>query len=94
MTVMKDFVRNPARPEGCIAESYLAEECVQFCNDFLKKTTNVQEKTDRNVEYENSSILEGRPIPAGTSICLSETEKNIAHMAVIQNMAALDSFVE
>ena len=67
---------------------------MQFCNDFLKKTTNVQEKTDRNVEYENSSILEGRPIPAGTSICLSETEKNIAHMAVIQNMAALDSFVE
>ncbi|XP_020865779.1 uncharacterized protein LOC110224236 [Arabidopsis lyrata subsp. lyrata] len=41
MKVLKDFVRNPARPEGCIAESYLAEECVQFCSDFLKKSTSV-----------------------------------------------------
>ena len=30
MKVLKDFVRNPARPEGCIAESYLAEECMNF----------------------------------------------------------------
>ncbi|XP_013594286.1 PREDICTED: uncharacterized protein LOC106302291 [Brassica oleracea var. oleracea] len=44
MKVLKDFVRNPARPEGCIAESYLAEECIRFCSEFLKKTTNVQEK--------------------------------------------------
>ncbi|XP_024006560.1 uncharacterized protein LOC112083065 [Eutrema salsugineum] len=27
MKVLKDFIRNPARPEGCIAEAYLAEEC-------------------------------------------------------------------
>ncbi|CAE6012555.1 unnamed protein product [Arabidopsis arenosa] len=58
MKVLKDFVRNPARPEGCIAESYLAEECVQFCSDFLKKSTSVEEKLDRNTEYENISILE------------------------------------
>jgi len=94
MKVLKDFVRNPARPEGCIAKSYLAEECVQFCGDFLKKTTNVEEKVDRNTEYENSSILEGHPISAGTSITLSEMDKNIAHLAVIQNMAALDQYVE
>ena len=37
MKVLKDFVRNPARPEGCIAEAYLAEECVWFCSQFLKK---------------------------------------------------------
>ena len=73
MKVLKDFVRNPARPEGCIAESYLAEECIRFCNEFLKKTTNVQEKVDRNMEYDNNSILEGRLISTGTSVTLSET---------------------
>ncbi|XP_010474311.1 PREDICTED: uncharacterized protein LOC104753810 [Camelina sativa] len=71
MKVLKDFVRNPARPEGCIAECYLAEECIQFCSEFLKKSTNVLEKLDRNTDYDNSSILEGRPISAGTSITLS-----------------------
>ncbi|KAG7559310.1 putative transposase Ptta/En/Spm plant [Arabidopsis thaliana x Arabidopsis arenosa] len=94
MKVLKDFFRNTARPEGCIAECYLAEECIQFCNEFLKKTTNVQEKVDRNTEYDNSSILEGRPISAGKTFSLTEMEKKIAHMAVIQNMALVDSYVE
>ncbi|XP_010495471.1 PREDICTED: uncharacterized protein LOC104772569 [Camelina sativa] len=94
MKVLKDFVRNPARPEGCIAESYLAEESMLFCNEFLKKTTNVEEKPERNVEYVNSSILEGRPISAGTSFTLTEMEKNIAHLAVIQNTAAFDHYVD
>ncbi|CAA7051770.1 unnamed protein product [Microthlaspi erraticum] len=94
MKVLKDFVRNPARPEGCIAESYLAEECIQFCSDFLRNTTTVQEKLDRNTEYENVSILEGRPISAGSPVTLTEMEKNIAHLAVIQNMAVVEPYVE
>jgi len=64
LKVVKDFVRNTARPEGFLAECYLAEECIQFCNEFLKKTTKFQETVDINIEYENNSILEGRPITA------------------------------
>lgn len=94
MKVLKDFVRNTARPEGCIAESYLAEECMRFCREFLKNTTSVEEKSDRNDEYESSSILEGRPISAATSCTLTEKEKNIAHLAVIHNMALVDPYVE
>ena len=94
MKVLKDFVRNLARPEGCIAESYLAEECIRFCSEFLKKTTNVQEKVDRNMEYENNSILEGRPISSGTTYTLTEMEKRVAHLAIIQNMAIVEPYVE
>ncbi|XP_020874040.1 uncharacterized protein LOC110226484 isoform X2 [Arabidopsis lyrata subsp. lyrata] len=94
MKVLKDFVRNPARPEGCIAESYLAEECVRFCSDFLKKTTNVEEKLDRNIEYESNSILEGRPISAATSFSLSDMEKKVAHLDVLHNTAVMDKYVD
>ncbi|XP_056848905.1 uncharacterized protein LOC108829822 [Raphanus sativus] len=94
MKVLKDFVRNPARPEGCIAECYLAEECIRFCNEFLKKTTNVQQKVDRNMEFENNYVLEGRPISEGTSVTLSETEKKIAHLAIIQNMALVEPYID
>ena len=83
MKVLKNFVRNTARPEGCIAESYLAEECIKFCSEFLKKTTNVEDKSERNMEYENSSILEGRLISTGTSITLTEMEKKITHLAMV-----------
>ncbi|XP_010513512.1 PREDICTED: uncharacterized protein LOC104789527 [Camelina sativa] len=94
MKVLKDYVRNTARPEGCIAECYLSEECIRFCSEFLKKTTNVQEKMDRNTDFENNTILEGRPISAGTPITLTEAEKKIAHMTVIQNMVFVDPYVE
>ncbi|XP_010490106.1 PREDICTED: uncharacterized protein LOC104767831 [Camelina sativa] len=66
--VLKDFVRNPARPEGCIAESYLAEECMEFCKR--------------------------RPISAGLSVILSDMEKKIAHLAVIQNTALVEPYVD
>ncbi|XP_013608049.1 PREDICTED: uncharacterized protein LOC106314771 [Brassica oleracea var. oleracea] len=76
MKVLKDYVRNTARPEGCIAESYLAEECM------------------KNTEYESHSILEGRPISAGRSFTLTDTDKKIAHLAVIQNTAMVDPYVD
>jgi len=94
MKVLKDFVRNPARPEGCIAKSYLAKECVGFCSYFLKKTTNVEEKLDRNTEYESNSILEGRPISAATEFSLSDMEKNITHLAVLHNTAVMETYIE
>ncbi|XP_013645445.1 uncharacterized protein LOC106350049 [Brassica napus] len=94
MKVLKDFVRNPARPEGCIAEAYLAEECVRFCSEFLKKATSYEEKPERKTEFESSSILEGRPISAGTDCVLSEKDMNIVHLAVIHNMAIVEPYVD
>ncbi|XP_010463429.1 PREDICTED: uncharacterized protein LOC104744109 [Camelina sativa] len=94
MKVLKDYVRNPARPEGCIAESYLAEECMKFSSDFLKTTTNVEEKEERNTEYESHSILEGRPISAGTSFNLTDMDRKIAHLAVIQNTTMVEPYID
>ena len=92
--VLKEFVQNTTRLEGCISECYLAEECIQFCNNVLKKTSNFQAKADKNIEYENNSILEGLPTSAGRSISLTDLEKKIAHMAVIQNMVVVEPYVE
>ena len=32
---LKSFVRNRSRPEGSIAEGYLAEECLVFCSRYM-----------------------------------------------------------
>ncbi|XP_010436656.1 PREDICTED: uncharacterized protein LOC104720449 [Camelina sativa] len=92
--VLKDYVRNPTRPEVCIAESYLAEECMNFCSDYLKATTNVEEKEERNTEYENHSILEGVPISAGTSFTLTDMDRKIAHLAIIQNTTMVEPYID
>ncbi|CAN1148041.1 hypothetical protein LINPERHAP2_LOCUS16231, partial [Linum perenne] len=33
--ILKGFVRNKARPEGSIAESYLVTKCLTFCSMYL-----------------------------------------------------------
>ncbi|CAL9017311.1 unnamed protein product, partial [Prunus brigantina] len=35
MKVLKGYVQNRTRPEGCIAERYIAEEAVEFCTEHL-----------------------------------------------------------
>ncbi|XP_062114091.1 uncharacterized protein LOC133825119 [Humulus lupulus] len=35
MKVYKGYVRNRSRPEGCIVESYIAEEVVEFCSEYM-----------------------------------------------------------
>ncbi|KAI5328162.1 hypothetical protein L3X38_027558 [Prunus dulcis] len=35
MKVLKGYVQNRTRPEGCIAERYIAEEAVEFCTQHL-----------------------------------------------------------
>ncbi|CAH9051690.1 unnamed protein product [Cuscuta epithymum] len=94
MKALKKCVRNTARPEGCIAESYLAEECIAFCREFLEKSLHVEENEVRNVEFENDTILEGRPISKTTAIMLTDKEKNIAHRSVILNTSIMDPFVQ
>ena len=34
---LKSTVRNKARPEGSIAESYIGDECLIFCSRYLKE---------------------------------------------------------
>ena len=35
MSVLKKYVRNHSRPEGCIAKGYGTEEVIEFCVDFI-----------------------------------------------------------
>ena len=33
--ILKGYVRNRNRPEGCIIEYYIYEEAIEFCNEYL-----------------------------------------------------------
>ena len=35
MKILKEYVRNRHKPEGCIIECYIAEEAVEFCSEYL-----------------------------------------------------------
>ena len=38
MKILKGYVRNSNRPEGCIIECYVAKEAVEFCSEYLESS--------------------------------------------------------
>ncbi|GJV63144.1 hypothetical protein Tco_1473972 [Tanacetum coccineum] len=48
MKKLKNYVRNKAKPEGFIAEGYVAEEALTFCSYYLKGVETRFNRLDRN----------------------------------------------
>ncbi|XP_018459050.2 uncharacterized protein LOC108829946 [Raphanus sativus] len=95
MKTLKAFVKNYARPEACMAEGYLAGECVAFCLEFLQDSVQVQEPVNRNEDIEaDRVVVEGRPLQKGVEVTLSDKDRDIAHRYVLMNMASMDPYVE
>lgn len=95
MKTLKSYVKNYARPEACMAEGYLAGECIAFCLEFLQKSVPVEEHVSRNEDVEFSdSILEGRPLHKAEQVMLTDKERDIAHRYVLMNMAVMNPYVE
>ena len=70
MKVLKGYVRNPNRPEGCIAQCYIAEEAVEFCSEFLVDLENVGVPSIRNMTKNvgDNGIYDGKTIGAVLSL--------------------------
>ncbi|XP_058185780.1 uncharacterized protein LOC131303006 [Rhododendron vialii] len=94
MKIFKGNVGNHARPEGCIAERYLVEECMTFCSRHMKKSVETSHRGPRNQDFENDVILEGRPISAATSITLTDEVLESAHRYVLFNTAIVEPYLE
>ena len=45
---LKCYVRNRARPEGSIAEAYVADECLTFCSKYMDDVETIFNREPRN----------------------------------------------
>ncbi|GJY97813.1 hypothetical protein Tco_0514723 [Tanacetum coccineum] len=50
MKKLKGYVRNKAKPEGLIAEGYIAEEALTFSSHYFRDVTTKFNRPDRNVD--------------------------------------------
>ena len=94
MKEYKGYVRNFRRPEGCIAECYLAEECVAFCSGYIQQRIKVNTKELYNDYFSNGIILKGHPISKGTLIALHSDMLKSAHRYVLFNTAVVEPYLE
>ena len=93
-------MRNKARPEGSIAEGYLAEECLTFCSRYLKNISTKFNQPPRNDDEILTnceiSILKNNGKPKGhpNPLILSHEDYNKACMYVLQNCEEVWPFIE
>lgn len=103
---LKSYVRNKARPEGSIAESYLADECMEFCSRYLEGFSTKHNQQSRNHDqpdqfespiYGHVSTLFppiGKPLGKPSVYTLTDIEKLQAHRYVLYNCEAVIPYLK
>ncbi|XP_062074808.1 uncharacterized protein LOC133778801 [Humulus lupulus] len=86
MKILKGYVRNRSRPEGCIIECYIVEEAIEFCFEYMSGVQRI-----RLNEVINADIQSRR----GSVVCtVTRDELNEAHRLVLQNTNELQPYIE
>ncbi|XP_031742172.1 uncharacterized protein LOC116404095 [Cucumis sativus] len=93
MKVIKNSVRNRYRPEGCIAESYLIEEAVEFCTDFLSGVDPIGLGTRKSQDHLDTSNI-GRPLSMGVPFKPQQELLHQAHQYVLENTVNVQPYTE
>lgn len=99
MKVLKQYVKNPALPEGCIARAYLYSEITNFCDRyFAQEIEHFMTSTARNevpypIHQDDAQLSvfrkTGRPLHKGKPFRLSREESHAAHLYALLNCPEL-----
>ena len=94
MKILKGYVKNRSRPEGCIAEHYMAEECVRFCSDYLKQSVGIGVRQNRNDDVQREPTADGRSISKGIVKQLPAELLEAAHRYVLFNNTEMEQYLQ
>ena len=89
MKVYKGYVRNRSRPEGCIVESYIAEEAVEFYSEYMVNVDSIGIPIRaREGVVENKGINNGKPT------LMEKEDWEVAHQNVLENTVEVQPYIE
>ncbi|XP_062112440.1 uncharacterized protein LOC133823592 [Humulus lupulus] len=100
MKKLKNYVRNKARPEGSIAEGYVADEALTFCSMYFKGVETKFNCLDRNVDIvyvpRHLSVFQSqcRPLSKGLQVSLDEKTRNIAEWFILENSSEIEVYMD
>ena len=90
MKVLKSYVRNRNRPEGCIVESYIAEEAMNFCSEYLRDAS----ASGLTREDDNNTFNINRGISSGFVCKVDRDQLYQAHRNVLQNTNEVQHYIK
>ncbi|XP_058084589.1 uncharacterized protein LOC131232380 [Magnolia sinica] len=105
MKTFKAYVRNKTRPEGCIAERYIQEETLIYCNQYKgKNNTSLLEKLEKRFDgsisllpklqdiVDDFDVDEVGPVGLGQSVILEGIEYEQARTWVLKSQPNYDTW--
>ena len=84
--VLKGYVKNRNRLEGCIVENYIAEESIEFCSKYMSNADPIGLPTSRLF------MLKGLSVAVHSPVNQDEWEK--ACLYVLHNAKEVEPFIE
>ena len=87
MKTLKQYVRNMARPEACMAEGYARDECLGFITEYFQRFEVVDRRVwDADEEYGDAEeVVEG----AGSKYLMSPALRDLAHLYALSNLTLM-----
>jgi hypothetical protein len=88
MKTLKEYVRNMARPEACMAEGYVRDECLGFITEYLQRFEVVDHRVwDVDEEYGDAEeVLEG----AEAKYMMSTTLRDLVYQYALSNLSLME----
>lgn len=98
---LKKYVKNRARPEGSIAETYIDNECMNFCSMYFENVETRFNRQERNYDVVQGQQRAGlyvfaqnvRPLGAATHDYIGVTELAKARMYVLNNSPEINDYL-
>ena len=88
MKTLKGYVRNRYRPEGCIAECYIANEALEFCAEYIFNM-----KTIGNPPSHKENLSMQKSIGVGKKMLVEEKLLAQAHLYVLENTEEVQPYI-
>ena len=89
MKVLKGYVRNRTRREGCIAECYIVEKGIEFCTEYLSNMDAIGIPSSSNIDQKV-----GAPIFGGHTMKVDSNVWLQAHHYVLENTSIVQPYIK
>ncbi|XP_050160368.1 uncharacterized protein LOC126633878 [Malus sylvestris] len=90
MKILKGYVRNKYRPEGCMVECYIAEEAIEVCSEYLSGVDPIG--IPLKIRSHHKDV--GHPLSAGKFLKADKKYWQQAHHYVLDNTLEVEPYIK
>ena len=90
MKVLKGYTKNQHQPEASIVERYVAEECINFCSQYIEAGKSIGVPETRNVQTPPG----GKGTRGYNVVTMTRDEVSQVHLYILNNTVDVIPYID